>query len=115
MDDKETRKNGIGAGTPGPGRPKGSVNRTTALLKDAILQAAENAGGEGGIVGYLTLQATENPASFMTLLGKIIPTVSELTGKDGGPIETRDNTAVDLLKARLDAIARRTSGPTAEG
>ena len=30
----------------GMGRPKGSLNKTTALLKDAILQAAEEAGGE---------------------------------------------------------------------
>lgn len=57
----------------GKGRPKGSQNKTTALLKDAILQAAEQAGGPEGLVGYLTLQAAENPAAFMTLLGKVLP------------------------------------------
>ncbi len=43
---------------PGPGRPKGVPNKTTALLKDAILKAAEGAGGQGGLVGYLQTQAT---------------------------------------------------------
>ena len=60
----------------GMGRPKGSKNKTTALLKDAILQAAENAGnkvGQAGIVSYLEQQASENPGPFLTLLGKVLP------------------------------------------
>ena len=55
------------------GRQKGTPNKTTALLKDAILKAAEDAGGEGGMVGYLTLQAHENPSAFMSLIGKVLP------------------------------------------
>lgn len=55
------------------GRQKGTPNKTTALLKDAILKAAEDAGGEGGMVGYLTLQAHENPGAFMSLIGKVLP------------------------------------------
>jgi hypothetical protein len=60
----------------GKGRPKGAVNKTTAVLKDAILKAGEDAGnkvGNGGLVSYLAFQATENPTSFMTLLGKVLP------------------------------------------
>lgn len=72
-DDKQTDKNMIGKGKAGPGRPKGSVNKTTGLLRDAILQAAEKAGGKDGMVGYLTQQATDNPAAFMSLLGKVLP------------------------------------------
>lgn len=75
MSEKETAK--IGAGKPGPGRPKGVPNKTTTLLKDAILQAATAAGGPGGLVGYLTLQAQENPGPFMSLLGKVLPTQVE--------------------------------------
>lgn len=71
MADKQTLK--IGQGKPGPGRPKGKPNRTTALLKDAILQAADKAGGKDGLVGYLTEQAEKNPGPFMSLLGKILP------------------------------------------
>lgn len=74
----------VGDGTPGPGRPKGSPNKTTSLLKDAILQAATNA-GEGDMVEYLTQQARLNPGPFMSLLGKVMPT--QLTGEDGGAIE----------------------------
>lgn len=60
----------------GKGRKKGVPNKTTALLKDAILKAAEAAGnkvGNDGIVSYLTAQAEENPGPFMTLLGKVLP------------------------------------------
>ena len=56
-----------------PGNRRGPA-KTTALLKDAILQAATNAGGAGGMVGYLTRQAKENPGPFMSLLGKVLPT-----------------------------------------
>ncbi len=55
------------------GRRKGTPNKTTALLKDAVLQAAEEAGDEEGMVGYLVKQAKENPAPFLTLLGKVLP------------------------------------------
>ena len=72
------------AGAPSPGRKKGQVNKTTALLKDAILKAAEAAGGKGGTVAYLTDQATDNPAAFMGLLGKVLPL--QVTGEDGGPV-----------------------------
>ncbi len=80
MDEKETAK--IGQGKPGPGRPKGVPNKTTQLLKDAILQAAQDAGGEGGMVGYLTLQAQENPGPFMSLLGKVLP--MQIDAGEGG-------------------------------
>jgi hypothetical protein len=70
MADKKTPK--IGEGKPGPGRPKGMPNKTTALLKDAILKAAEDA-GDGDMAAYLTQQAKENPGPFMALLGKVLP------------------------------------------
>ena len=74
----------VGDGTPGPGRPKGMPNKTTALLKDAILQAAHKAGGDGGMVQYLTDQAEKNPGPFMSLLGKVLP--MQITGEDGGAV-----------------------------
>lgn len=81
----------IGKGKPGPGRPKGLPNKTTALLKDAILKAAEAAGGDetedspGGMVAYLTAQAKDNPGPFMALLGKVLP--MQVTGPEGGALE----------------------------
>lgn len=74
----------IGKGKAGPGRPKGVPNKITSDLKRAILEAAEAAGGEGGTAGYLARQAEENPAAFMTLLGKVLPTT--LAGDDTNPI-----------------------------
>lgn len=64
------------------GRKPGTPNKITALLKDEILQAAENA-HQDGRVGYLTEQARENPQAFMTLLGKVLPTQVQGPGKDG--------------------------------
>lgn len=78
-------KQGPNRGNAGKGRPKGSPNKTTALLKDAILRAAENAGGADGMVGYLTTQAKENPQSFLPLLGKVLP--MQVTGENGGALE----------------------------
>lgn len=73
---KKTEKK-LFAGKPGPGRPKGVPNKTTALLKDMILQALDKAGG----VEYLERQAAENPGPFLTLVGKVLP--MQLTGADG--------------------------------
>ena len=78
----------VGDGTPGPGRPKGSQNKTTTFLKDAILKAAEKAGkqyGSEGMVSYLEAQANTNPGPFMALLGKVLP--MQVIGDDENPLK----------------------------
>lgn len=65
-------------GRAGMGRPKGSPNKTTALLKDQILGALDRVGG----IDYLARQAEENPSAFMTLIGKVLPT--QVVGQDDG-------------------------------
>lgn len=59
-------------------------NKTTALLKDAVPKAPETAGrGESdGLVNYLVAQGKQNPAPFMTLLGKVLPTQDSGENKD---------------------------------
>ncbi len=71
----------------GPGRPKGSPNKLPASVKEAILKAGAAAGGDEGLVGYLQTQARENPTSFLTLLGKVLPL--HVSGSAGGPIRMR--------------------------
>lgn len=72
----------------GPGRPKGSPNKTTAVLKDAIIAAAEATGsdgsGKGKLTGYLTFLAKSEPKAFAGLLGKVLP--MQVTGEDGGAV-----------------------------
>lgn len=59
------------------GRPKGSVNKTTAALKDAILMAAAEHGeddlGTDGLKGYLRKVAREDVKAFAGLLGRVLP------------------------------------------
>lgn len=78
------------------GRTKGTPNKVTALLKDEILEAASKA-HPGGRIGYLTEQAQENPTAFLTLLGKVLPTQVEGSGK-GGEIIHR----IELVAAAHD-------------
>jgi hypothetical protein len=64
------------AGTGKPktgGRQRGTPNKVSGLLKTAIIEAAETAGGDDGLVGYLAEQAKDNPAGFMALLVKVLP------------------------------------------
>src|SRR6516162_6974528 len=68
----------------GAGRPKGSLNKTTTQLKEAILSALEAAGGKEGSVGYLTRLAVENSSAFASLLGKVLPTTLATSESDGG-------------------------------
>ena len=67
---KQTTKNLGNHGNlpgPGPGRPKGVPNKVNRDLKEAYLMAANLAGGEEGLIGYLRKQAElENPSAFMT-------------------------------------------------
>ena len=62
---------------PGSGRAKGQRNRTTKLLKEAILEAATLIGqdgrGKGGLVGYLMMLATKERAVYSRLLEKVLP------------------------------------------
>lgn len=56
-------------GKPRGGSRKGKPNKVTKALKDMILGALDDAGGQK----YLLEQARTNPAAFMTLIGKVLP------------------------------------------
>ena len=67
------------------GRRKGTPNKINAELKDMILTALNDQPGGG--VGYLKLQAVENPGPFMTLLGKVLPTT--IAGDPDKPLKAK--------------------------
>jgi hypothetical protein len=65
------------------GRVAGTPNKNTTALKDAIMAALNTVGGQA----YLERVAKEDPRTFCTLLGKVLP--MQVTGEGGGPIVMR--------------------------
>lgn len=63
----------------GMGRPKGAVNKVTKTLREAIEASFEEVGG----TEYLVKMATEQPASYMTLLGKVLPAHMNIKAETG--------------------------------
>ena len=66
---------------PGPGRPKGVLNKSNALIRDMIVQALDGAGG----IEYLQRTAESHPAAFLSLIGKVMPV--QVEGADGEAIK----------------------------
>lgn len=64
----------------GKGRVKGTQNKATKALKEMILGALDEAGGEQ----YLARQALENPGPFLALIGRVLPTT--LAGDPDAPL-----------------------------
>jgi hypothetical protein len=60
-------------------------NRTTGLLKNAIVEAATLEGGKAGLVDYLRKQARNNPRPFVGLLTKVMPL--QIRGTMAGEVE----------------------------
>lgn len=63
---------GIGKGTPGPGRPKGTPNRTTIAAKEAFALAFDELGGYAGMVAWAQSDP-DNLKVFYTLYARLIP------------------------------------------
>jgi hypothetical protein len=61
------------------GRPKGSTNLESKIVKEMVFEALNNAGG----AAYLTRQAEANPSAFMTMVGKLLPKDVNVGGQDG--------------------------------
>src|SRR5688572_16972181 len=61
------------------GRTKGTPNRATKALRDMILGALDDAGGQA----YLVQCARVQPRAFLALLGRILPTQVESSVSEG--------------------------------
>ena len=96
----------------GKGRPKGSLNKENKLIREAIIAAAEKAGGKDGMVGYLLKQAEAQPAAFMALLGKVLPSQVEANVDANVSVKTG---ARDKLAALLASGAERSGSEDGAG
>lgn len=77
------------------GRVAGTPNRVTKALKDMILGALDDVGGQE----YLKRQAEENPVAFMTLLGKVLPSeMSRIESKIDELTKEQRDKIVDAAK-----------------
>ncbi|PSH64670.1 hypothetical protein [Phyllobacterium sophorae] len=73
---EEVKTNNLGdyLKTGGPGRVKGSKNKITKTIKEAVKLAFDEAGGHE----YLLEVAKKDPKTFVQLVAKLIP--QEVTG-----------------------------------
>lgn len=80
--EKESKisNSGKGGARPGAGRPKGSLDKGNALIREMIAGALDKLGGEE----YLVEVARSHPAAFCALIGKTMPL--QVTGEGGAPI-----------------------------
>ena len=69
---------GRGGKRRGAGRKRGVPNMLTANIKEAVQNAFLEVGGEN----YLVKVAKEDPRTFCTLLGKILPTQVEAKAEE---------------------------------
>jgi hypothetical protein len=94
--------NGHGGKRENAGAKKGQPkSKATALLREAIVIAAEKAGrkidadSEDGLVTYLENQAEKSPSAFLSLLGKVLP--MQLGGDPDNPV--RQVVRIELVGA----------------
>jgi len=85
---------------PKGGSRKGKPNKVTTELKDMIRGALDDAGGQK----YLALQAMENPAAFMGLIGRILPKDVNLGGQPDNPIKISDEELDRKIKSIISRI-----------
>ena len=75
VDDNLTRK--------GRGRPKGSVNKTTAAAKDVINQAATELGGAARLIAWAQEDPANERAFWATIYPKLLPLQVNGAGENG--------------------------------
>jgi len=92
---------------PGAGRKKGSLGKENKLIKDMIVGALCAVGGQD----YLARQAEQNPATFLMLVGKVLPL--QLIGDDEKPIaidfswSPTQKQVSDATTAVVEAVAEK--------
>lgn len=110
----DSKSGGIGKGTPGPGRGKGNPNKATILAREAVAKLVDNnAHRLEGWLDEIAADPKHGPIAawkcMMDVIEYHIPKLArtELTGKDGEPIETKEMSE--------NEIARRVAFTLAQG
>ena len=75
------------------GRQKGTQNKATTAVKAALLRALQ-AGEEDGGERFFGELRESDPKTFAALVGKLIPTESQVTGGDVPLVVLRDYTGM---------------------
>ena len=75
------------------GRKKGSLNKTTVEIKQAILNAFEKVGGDE----YLAKVAKDEPRAFLQLLSKVMPMQIQ-------PVLDEENTNDEVVKWKVEVV-----------
>ncbi len=88
------------------GRPRGTPNATTASVKQALLNAFVEAGGEK----FLLKLAKSDPKTFVMLLAKLIP--REIQARVQGPPDMAERILEARKRARLVAAERNEEQPS---
>lgn len=57
----------------GMGRPKGALNKTTTIAKDAIAAAADNIGGADRLTNWIKEDPLNERAFWATIYPKLLP------------------------------------------
>ena len=81
----------MAAGKKTGGRQKGTPNKITVELRDMILGALNDAGGQA----YLVEQAQKTPSAFLSLVAKVLP--MRVEGHDGAPLVPVINLTIAAL------------------
>lgn len=89
----------------GPGRPKGSPNKTTTAVKAALTSAFDRIGGAKTFAAW----AEANQTEFYKLWAKMLP--QEVSGLDGAPItiERIEREIIDLAVTDADTEGAHTT------
>lgn len=84
MSEKQTKlSTGRGGARPGAGRPKGSVDKGNALIREMVVNALDGLGG----VQYL-MECGSDPktkGAFLILIGKVMPV--QVVGDAENPLQ----------------------------
>lgn len=88
----------------GPGRPKGSINKVSALVKENVLHVFDQMGG----VRKMTEWAAANPTEFYRLYARLLPTEATLNVQHVSAAELSDSELASIASRSGDRAASET-------